>query len=189
MNLRDNDRLDQWLDSALSEYGEAEPRAGLEKRVMANLALRTTDANGPRRWWALATSAAVVGVAMLLWLGELHHRKFAANVIGSEHSGREKRGAGNAASEVKQAAAEPSKYRRIRQRSVNALRSAEIPKVSQFPSPRPLSEQEKLLVRYVNESPSDAVLIAKEQAARLREIQEHESNSPAGTLGINQQER
>jgi len=63
------------------------------------------------------------------------------------------------------------------------------PRLKQFPSPRPLSEQEKLLVRYVNESPSDAVLIAKEQAARLREIQEHESDSPAGTLGINQQER
>ena len=42
--------------------------------------------------------------------------------------------------------------------------------MSQFPSPRPLSEQEKLLVRYVNESPNDAVLIAQEQAARLREM-------------------
>src|SRR5947208_1998971 len=108
MNLRDNNRLDQWLDSALSEYGEAEPRAGLEKRVMANLALRTT----------------------------------------------------------------------------------EIPKMSQFPSPRPLSEQEKLLVRYVNESPNDAVLIAQEQAARLREMQERGlDKSIETTSGTNQQER
>jgi hypothetical protein len=49
---------------------------------------------------------------------------------------------------------------------------AKEPRLSQFPSPRPLSEQEQLLVRYVTESPDEAVLVAKEQAERQKELEE-----------------
>ena len=33
--------------------------------------------------------------------------------------------------------------------------------MARFPAPEPLSEQEKLLVRYVEQSPKDAVLVAE----------------------------
>jgi hypothetical protein len=41
----------------------------------------------------------------------------------------------------------------------------------QFPSPRPLSEEEKLLVRYVQNFPRDAVMIAQAQAESEAEIE------------------
>jgi hypothetical protein len=45
-----------------------------------------------------------------------------------------------------------------------------IPKLDQFPSPHPLSEQEELLQRYVAENPERAVLVAR---ARM-EVQERD---------------
>ena len=54
------------------------------------------------------------------------------------------------------------------------------PKLDQFPSPRPLSEEEQLLVRYVHEFPEEAVLIAKAQAESEKEIEQLNGNQSAG---------
>jgi len=40
MESRNTDRLDQWLDKALHEYGSAEPRVGLENCILSNLAMQ-----------------------------------------------------------------------------------------------------------------------------------------------------
>lgn len=55
------------------------------------------------------------------------------------------------------------------------------PKLDQFPTPRPLSEQEKLLVRYVHEFPEEALLIAKAQAESEKEIEQLSGNQPPET--------
>ena len=36
-------KLDQWLDQALNDYGHAEPRLGLETRILASLATERTS--------------------------------------------------------------------------------------------------------------------------------------------------
>ena len=54
------------------------------------------------------------------------------------------------------------------------------PRLDQFPSPRALSEQEKLLVRYVHEFPEEAVLIAQAQAESEKEIEQLIGNQSAG---------
>lgn len=74
-NERDR-KLDQWLDEALKQYGAAEPRFGLEQRVLTNI--RASEQERPRaRWWrwmpAFAAIAAVIviGVAVRpLWQGK-----------------------------------------------------------------------------------------------------------------------
>ncbi len=43
------------------------------------------------------------------------------------------------------------------------------PKLDQFPSPRPLSEQEKILASYVTKYPKHAALIAQARAEALRQ--------------------
>jgi hypothetical protein len=43
------------------------------------------------------------------------------------------------------------------------------PKLDQFPSPRPLSEQEKILESYVTKYPKHAALIAQARAEALRQ--------------------
>jgi hypothetical protein len=45
------------------------------------------------------------------------------------------------------------------------------PRLDQFPSQRPLSEQEQLLKTYVSRFPKEAALIADEQAQREKEIE------------------
>src|SRR5262249_19883346 len=68
---RDQDReIDKLLDSLLSEYSSAEPRPGLETRILANLKAAAATMSS-RRWnvqwlWAGAALAAVVLFAALL---------------------------------------------------------------------------------------------------------------------------
>jgi len=70
MNHRNEDRLDRWLDSALNEQGKAEPRAGLEARVLANLAAMPTEHLAARNWWPLAVSTAIAVASLALWLAQ-----------------------------------------------------------------------------------------------------------------------
>lgn len=61
-------KLDRWLDEALSHYNDAEPRLGLERRVLARLQEEEKPAKRTVSWWrwmpALAAAAAVVIVAV-----------------------------------------------------------------------------------------------------------------------------
>jgi len=61
-------KIDAWLDDALARYSGAEPRAGIENRVLA--ALRAEERNPRRRRWmvwvpAAAATAATVIVTMV----------------------------------------------------------------------------------------------------------------------------
>ena len=68
-----NKQIDKWLDTALAEYGNTEPRSGLETRVLANLgAERERRRTLWVRWWpALAAVAAMVLVFAVLLFS--HH--------------------------------------------------------------------------------------------------------------------
>jgi len=62
-------KLDAWLDDALARYSAAEPRPGLERRVLESLGAQTRRT--PRRWWkawapALATAAAAAIVVVVV---------------------------------------------------------------------------------------------------------------------------
>ena len=67
---------------------------------------------------------------------------------------------------------------------------ARAPKLEQFPSPQPLSEQEKLLQNYVAENPEQAVLLARARTEALRQDQFEEMNSvPSGDPARDSEER
>ena len=62
------DELDQLLNEALATYSSAEPRPGIQQRVLRHI--RTAAA--PRRpWWQLAAIA--VPALATLWLISIHH--------------------------------------------------------------------------------------------------------------------
>jgi hypothetical protein len=54
------------------------------------------------------------------------------------------------------------------------------PRLDQFPSPRPLSDEEKLLVRYVRDFPQDAIMIAQAQAVAEKEMNQLNGNALSG---------
>jgi hypothetical protein len=168
--------LDRVLDAALAKYTAVDPRAGLEERMLATL--RAEQARVPERgWWhwiAAGALAAVVVVALAVaWRSGRPHAPVIANHAPTPAPTVQQSGTRT----VSNGGALPRAHaRRLPPRVVAAN-----PKLDQFPSPRPLSEQELLLVRYVHEFPEDAVLIAQAQAESEKEIERLIGNQSAGT--------
>ena len=166
--------LDRWLDGALQQYGNAEPRAGLEHRILANLESADKRARVDRRWWwALAAAAVMVCIAVAVWMGrDVNHlaKEAVARVMPATSSVviTKPPAPTPALGKVATTTTHPARRRESRPR----IPSAKEPRLEQFPSARPLSEQEQMLSRYVREFPEQAVLVAQAQAKTHRELEE-----------------
>jgi hypothetical protein len=162
--------VDQWLESALSQYGNAEPRTGLENRVLANLQAERNRIASSRPWWwaAGAATATAVAIAMALWAGKSGHERNPANTMGASTTtqGEQRALVLSAPSPHVSHPAREIGQRMPASRSVREAVVATMPKLEQFPSRRNLSEEElllvqRLLVQRINEqSDSEALLEA-----------------------------
>ncbi len=191
---RTNDDLDRALDAALAKYSAIEPRAGLEERVLANL--RTEQSReATHGWWrwslAAVLAAAIVVAAALGWRSPrpaqpviAHHPQTSTQAPREP----ERQAVNHGENTV------PSPHHRTIPRTIThqskALAAAS-PKLDQFPSPQPLSEQERALARYVRDFPQEAELIARMQEESEKEIQQRmtETQSESSRHGSDQQER
>ncbi len=188
---RDRERLaGSWLDASLKQYGEAEPRPGLEGRVWANL--RAEHEPGPDGRWIWAPGLGVLLAVMvsggIFWargpgaLPETTSRHRSAPVVPRQAP------APLATTEARSPADSAllsSVPRRAARRSSAAV--GDQPRLEQFPSPRPLSEQEEMLARYVQEETQEAKLVAKAQTEMLQKESlefEHLINSPAPSQNL-----
>ncbi len=161
--------VEQWLDGALSQYGKAEPRTGLESRVLANLeAERDRMASRRRWWWAVGAVAAAAAIVAVVWLEENSRKKNPADMAGTpttiHHEDAQK---AIEPGPVPQAAhpGKESAQRRLANQPSRELAVAAAPKLDQFPSRRSLSGEELLLVRRLNEQ-SDKVALLEAGATR-----------------------
>ena len=190
------DEFDRMLDAALAKYAAVETRTGLEERVLANL--RAEQARVPDhawwRWSAIAAVAAVIVVAMAL---SLRSHKPSHPVV-ANHPPTPIQAPKERGTEILSIAhrsgtrpARPSTGRKPEIRpSPPEVAIARAPKLEQFPSPQPLSEQEKLLQNYVAENPQQAVLLARARTEALRQDQLEEMNSfPSGDPARDSEER
>lgn len=173
MEPRNQERLDALLDRALAEYGKADPRPGLENRVLANLDGERERA-ARRRWrWALGMAGAAAAVVLAVWVGNGMRKPLlpasGANTVSPIV--REIAAAKSSGPVDVRPAVKPSRHV-SNGRPQEGVEVAVTPKLEQFPSPMPLSEQEKLLARCVNEFPKEAVMMAKAQAEWQREAGE-----------------
>lgn len=171
MEPRDRDQFDDLLDGALKRYGDVEPRAGLEGRVLATLAANTGRTSARSAWaWALAGAAATV-VVVGLWIGGGHRRSNTSAVsIRPNVSKREEK----LATVMPPVELNKPAVRRVRSPKTAApVRMAKIaePRLQQFPSPRPLSQQETVIAEYVQHFPEEAKLISQEQQKFDEEVQ------------------
>jgi hypothetical protein len=185
------DEIDRLLDAALAKYA-AEPRAGLEERVLANL-LAERARVPVRAWWRWSVAGAVLAVVFvavaLAWRsGKSSHPNLANHPPKAIQGVLEP--ATQAASNRDGAAVPPrsSPARRLTApRLHQSVAIAAPPKLYQFPSPRPLSEQERILANYVAEYPEHAVLVARAMSEALQQDQLEEmkplpSGGPASDL-------
>jgi hypothetical protein len=167
----ENDRLDRELDVALAKFA-AEPRTGLEERVLANLRAQH-ERNSSRLWWPWPVVAALaVAIALsvsVTWkLGKPAPITTAHQpAIVQRNQQTEMQVSHDGGIMVRPRA---PYARRLKPYSVSfhATVLASSPKLEQFPSPQPLSEQEKMLSDYVSEHRKQAILVARARTAELK---------------------
>jgi hypothetical protein len=144
--------IDEWLEGALKQRGMAEVRPGLEIRILASLKAERERAPMPAWSWrpvwvGLATILLIAGAALLRRTNEIvppvaSHVSAPAVSKSVEHR-------------VAASARKPL--------TLSTRKSNTAPRLEQFPSPQPLSEQEEILARYLQQFPREAGLVAQAQ--------------------------
>jgi hypothetical protein len=187
------DDLDRALDAALAKYAAVEPRAGLEGRILARVGTeqaRPADSawlSGWRWRWAASVTAVFVVTLALAWSWRAHwqsvtqnhpmattpRQKIANKPVNAEVAARNEnpaitQGRMAAGPAFPSPQAHPS---RNRSSAAEAAVSA-YPKLDRFPSPRPLTDEERALRRYVQDFPQEALLTALAQEASEIEMQQ-----------------
>lgn len=185
----DGDVLDRELDAALAQYA-VEPRPGLGERVLANLSAerKQRSAHSWWRWGAVAAIAALLMVtSTVLWRsGESWKRSLRLQALNSKQDNAASATLATASGGIDQTPlTHPALSRkqavRDRRRSA-AVVKASGPRLDEFPSPQPLSEQERILERYVARYPEQAALVAQARAEALRkDLAEEMKISAPGT--------
>jgi len=156
--------VDELLEASLKRYRDGEPRSGLEMRILAEI--RTRERAARFRWlgWAVAVCAGILAVSALT----LH---FAPAPL---------RHPTPSAALPQPATTQPAAAMVSQQRPLSGARGP-VPRVrrvatrwsrpEQFPTPLPLTEQEKLLLAYFNKAAkADSIPGADENAPDGLEI-------------------
>jgi hypothetical protein len=183
--------IDNLLENALKEYGAAEPRAGLEDRVLARIQAEAR-AEGrqvrPRNWswWPAAVACAVLLLSVAAaFLGRNHHADtsaakshapavFAPRRIPEKVSGKASQEVMAKTSPHAWSDGRPFGKVRAGSRPSGRRGPAQPPRQDQFPSPRPLSEQEIMLARFVEQFPREAAMMARAQTKLLTQEEDEE---------------
>lgn len=134
------DDLDKLIDGALGEYSSAEPLAGLEQRVLNRA--RAERLSRQRRWWWTAVALAASAVAVVVVVAP--HRRVPPPVAVVAPPPQV---------EPASAAVAPVAAPR-RAAAVRRMRGPRVlPKRNLFPTPSPLSPEERLLVQLAESRP------------------------------------
>ncbi|HKT52777.1 MAG TPA: hypothetical protein VJV96_20925 [Candidatus Angelobacter sp.] len=157
-------QVDNLLDSVLSQYASAEPRPGLETRVLARIAAsrRDSEARASSLRWLIAggglVASALALLVVLLVFRTQQQPHFSPRVAQSDH-------AQQMPDQSKSAVEHSSspKKTQVRNRKTIAVQAArqdavlaERPAI--FPTPVPLSQQERLMFSYMANTPRQEVV-------------------------------
>lgn len=154
LDRNDDKFLDELLDAGLRQFSASPPRGGLEGRAIA--ALRAGASAKPRRYWVWAMAG---GLAVLA----------AVVVTVLRHPSSPIRPQASSSAKANPPAALPSVPLKARPSAIAPVakvkllqgrqtkRSVSRQRPEQFPTPRPLSEEERLLLVYVSNLTPQAV--------------------------------
>jgi len=168
-------QIDDMLDSLLANYSSAEPRPGLETRILANL--REAEKKAPQGWWnfkwiwAGVVAGAIIMAAVLI--NGRHRVEPPAHVIVKTNQPAPQ-------PEIQPhapiATKEMARVRRHKPLTVPTAQQNAALALSQrpanFPTPVPLSEQERLMFTYLENTPREVVIA---QLPRNNDQQESEA--------------
>jgi hypothetical protein len=184
MHEKDNNCFaDELLDAALARHRSADPRPGLEGRVLAHLRAEPRPAPWFRWGWLPALASVA---ALMLAVGAFYAAR--RGVVPERVSPMVARTAEQPPVAAPPAPAELSVPPRQPRPAVPRLEQPQpvqvavvvaSPRRPQFPTPAPLSEQEKLLLRYVSETPKEILLATLTKRRSLEELRLEELQIPA----------
>jgi hypothetical protein len=154
-------RIDEMLDSLLANYSAAEPRPGLETRILPNLqgASRNESSTG---WWNFkwlwaGMIAAVIIVAAVLISGRRRIEP-PANVIVRNNQPAPQPQIQPHAPIARQETARINRSKTSAQAPPQNATLALSQRPAVFPTPTPLSEQERLLLSYYSHTPREELI-------------------------------
>jgi len=133
--------VDELLDASLRHYAGGDPRPGLEGRVLAGVRARQRAARRRAAWaWALGMAAVTVVVTLLVIAWPRHQ---------SAPTPLTAKAPANPSAPAIAKIAPPEQPPVLHRPRRPAAPTIADMRPQQFPTPRPLSEQEKLLLVYV----------------------------------------
>jgi hypothetical protein len=151
--MRENDDLDLLLDTALKTYAESETSPSLEQRILARIAAEPSAAPRPR-WlpWAIALPLAACLLLFVLFMSQQHRAPNQNALVPSAPS---------SPLATLPAAPHPARVRSARARPpllfappvLLADRNVPLPKLDVFPTPQPLTAEERTLAAIASETP------------------------------------
>jgi hypothetical protein len=177
--------IDDLLDSGLRQYGQADPREGLENRILAGMHAATPARS---QAWTSQYGLAVLATVLLVTIGVFTARvkRIATPApIGSQHSPVDEKPP-QPVPVIVQPSHESVKAS-VSQHQAHRLAKSELVKQEQFPSPQPLSEQEAMLAQYIEQFPGQARLMAQAQT-QLSKEEALEMQSPDADFADPEQE-
>lgn len=172
--------IERELDAALARYSAAEPHGGLEQRVLANL--RAHDARPAGfawKHWVAAGFATAILAGLAIWAGGRRPPMVNINPVVFKHEAVEAGGSVSAVfskNDLNLGRTEGHSQGKLMARRAQRRRKARVaaasldamPKLAQFPAPEPLTEQERLLIQFVEQDPEGAALFAEVRAKELQ---------------------
>jgi len=172
---------DDQIDAALAKYAAVEPRAGLEERILAHLRAQGKTPASVVWWpWAGIVAAAILIAALLHWKLEPARNEWIVLHQPSLQQGTQPQVAAHPApAKIEQPAVRASVRRSRSHIGRETTEIAVEPKLDQFPSARPLTPEEKMLVEYTQRYYDEAVLIAR---ARDEQIQQDRKQEEANGI-------
>ena len=183
MNVNDEDRFaDELLDASLRKYRSEEPRAGLETRILAGA--RAAERAAQRRGtWVWVLGAAAAGLAVVAVVLSLPRSRPALVPSPAPLA------ATKPASPPLGPQAVSTVPKTVRPHVTLAARRPE-----QFPTPMPLSEQERLLLLYVKAADQSGLAAQANQSGKDQSLEIPELSIAALDIkllpgSINEQER
>ena len=155
--------VDEWLDAVLKQYGEVEPRQGLENRILTTVRAER-ERLAAQQWtgWLALAAAACMLIGAAVFVARKPSTLIPLSVashpgVSSQKAERPMR---SGSTGVPPAVSGTSRHRPAQEIASSGSR------LGQLPSPRPSSQQERLLLAYVNQASEEevAAVIARNQS-------------------------
>ena len=162
--MREKDDLDLLIDSALATYADPGPESGLEDRVLVTLAAVRTETPRERvrwrsRWLPWAVALPIAAGLLFLWLSPRRDKPLPASEPQEARSAALRAIAPRANSSSGVRPEVPHRHAvHVAQPTtpVQTAQAAPLPKLDVFPTPQPLTAEERALVLVVTQTPLPA---------------------------------